>query len=288
MEGCGAQPCPGAVPGRVCAAGPGGGFVFFFPASFLFPLLYVTAQIFGLSAPVGDRLGCLEGLGPSSAPSGWCTERVGRGEGMLRLAMLATLVSTGQDGPGRCQMRQRGPPASLLGSFQGCIHLPRALLWWEAGSTPASFPTDFLPSQTSLHPPWPPLLRPALGRVLQEVALIPKQLKGLAQEGLYRPCTGAYLLCAFISGDVPTLAAWSPGLLSSTDIWGNDAQGCLFWVTEELFHVRDGLSGGAGSHWSHFADHWTCSHWHFDPMAPGDTLAALVQGCCQGFSGCVL
>lgn len=29
-------------------------------------------------------------------------------------------------------------------------------------------------------------------------------------------------------------------------------------------------------------------HWHFDPMALRDTLAAVVQGCCQDFSGCVL
>lgn len=141
-------------------------WVFFSLASFLFPLLYVTAQIFGLSAPVGGRLRCLEDLGPFSVPSGCCTERMGRGEGMLRLPVLTARVSTGQDWPERCQMRQQGPPASLLGSCQGCIHLPRALSWWEARSRPASFPTDFLPSQTSLHPPWPLLLRPALRRVL--------------------------------------------------------------------------------------------------------------------------
>lgn len=100
----------------------------------------------------------------------------------------------------------------------------------------------------------PPETCPAKGAVslgtprnpLQEVAVIPKQLKSLAPEGLYRPCTGAYLLCALISGDEPHLGAWSPGLLSSNDIWGNDAQGCLFWVTEEFFHVRRGLSAGLG------------------------------------------
>lgn len=140
--------------------------IFFSLASFPFSPLYVTAQIFSLSAPVGGRLSCLEDLGPFSAPSGCCTERMGRGEGMLRLPVLAALVSTGLDWPEKCQMRQRGPPASLLGSCQGCIHPPRALSWWEAGSRPASFPADFLSSQTSLHLPWPLLLRPALGRVL--------------------------------------------------------------------------------------------------------------------------
>lgn len=88
----------------------------FFFSSFLFPLLYVTAQIFSLSAPVGSRLGCWGNLEPFPAPSGCCTERMGRGEGMLTLLMLTALVSTGQDWPWRCQMRQRGPPASLLGS----------------------------------------------------------------------------------------------------------------------------------------------------------------------------
>lgn len=83
-------------------------------------------------------------------------------------------------------------------------------------------------------------------RTLQEVSVIPKRLKSLGQEGLYRPCTGAHLLCSVISGDEPYLGAWSPGLLSSTDIWGNDAQGSLFWVTEGLFYVRGGLSRGLG------------------------------------------
>lgn len=262
------------------------GALFFFPCLFPFsPSLRHCPNIRPLSSSGGPaRL--LGGLGALLCTLGVVHREGGQGRGD---AETGHARRTGEHWPGWAwEVSDEAAGTSLLGSSQGCIHLPRALLWWEAGSTPASFPTDFLPSQTSLHPPWPPLLKPALGRVLQEVALIPKQLKGLAQEELYRPCAGAYLLCAFISGDVPTLAAWSPGLLSSTDIWGNDAQGCLFWVTEELFHVRDGLSGGAGSHWSHFADHWTCSHWHFDPMAPGDTLAALVQGCCQGFSGCVL
>lgn len=96
----------------------------------------------------------------------------------------------------------------------------------------------------------PPETRPgkaawSLGipRTLQEVALIPKHLKGLTQEELSSPCTGAYLLCAFISGDELHLGAWT---FFSIDIWGNDAQGCLFRVTEELFHVRGGLSGGLG------------------------------------------
>lgn len=122
--GCGAQPCPGAVPGRICAAGPTGGFGFFsLPLSF-FPLLYVTAQIFGLSAPVGGRLSCLEDLGPFSAPSGCCTERMGREEGMLRLPMVSALGSTGQDWPGRCQMRQQGPPAPSLVAHRAASVFP--------------------------------------------------------------------------------------------------------------------------------------------------------------------
>lgn len=101
------------------------GVLGFFPCLFpFFPLLYVTAQIFGLSAPVGGRLGCLEDLGPFSAPSGCCTERMGREEGMLRLPMVSALGSTGQDWPGRCQMRQQGPPAPSLVAHRAASVFP--------------------------------------------------------------------------------------------------------------------------------------------------------------------
>lgn len=76
------------------------------------------------------------------------------------------------------------------------------------------------------------------------MAVIPKQLKVLAQEGFTDPALGLVSCALLVSGDK------SPGpqvsFLPLTSIWGNDAQGCLFWVTEELFRVCGGLSGGLG------------------------------------------
>lgn len=176
---CGGQPCPGAMPGRVCAVGPGGRSGAFSP-SFLFPLLYVTAQIFGLSQLQGGV--CVSALLLGGAGALLCTlrvllgaGRVGRGARMLRPPTLAALVSTGQGWPGRCQPRQWGPPASLLGGSRGRIQPLRAPWWWEAGfgldgdsgsgSLPCFPPIFSFPGPLCM-PPWPPLLGPALGRAL--------------------------------------------------------------------------------------------------------------------------
>ena len=135
--GCGGQPCPGAVPGCVCAAGPGGGSGYFFLLLSFFPF-FTSPPKYSASLSSGGRGGSARLLGGAGALL--CTHRVllgtgraGRGVGMLRLPALAALVSAGRGWPGRCQPRQRGPPASLLEGSQGRIQPPRALLWWESG-----------------------------------------------------------------------------------------------------------------------------------------------------------
>lgn len=205
-----------------------GVLVFFFsPPSFIFPLLYVTAQIFGLSQLRGGVSVWLLG----GAGALLCTlrvlqnaGRVGRGVGVLRPPTLAALVSTSWGWPERCQLRQWGPPASLLGGSQGRIQPPPpgTLRWWKAGSeldggscggSLSRFPLIF--SQTTLHAPWPPLLGPAPGRALGSWGP-PAPSKGWHQpqtsrklwlkRGSTDPALGLHLLpCVFTSGaDPPT------------------------------------------------------------------------------------
>lgn len=171
------QPCPSAMPGHVCAMGPGGGSGFF-PPAFLFPLLYVTAQIFGLSQLQGGGAGSAaqRTWGPSLHPLGAAGHRESRqGIGDAEIAhayctgghwpelaweLSAEVVGTTslppQGLPGLDPPRQ-GP--AVVGSR---IQAGQRLLWGIS----ASFPIDFFPSQTTLHPSCLPLLGPAPGRAL--------------------------------------------------------------------------------------------------------------------------
>lgn len=253
MGGCGGQPCPSAVPGHVCAACPGGGSGFFFlPLSFS-PFFTSPPKYSASLSSGGGGGGSAWLLGGAGALL--CTlwvllgaGRVSRGAGMLRLPMLAALVSAlawevsaeaarttslpprglpglgpappGPCGGGRHDPGWTGAPAGGL-----CLVSHRFSPFRDHFVSPMATLPGTCPGKGagSLRTP----------RTLQGVALTPSQPKGLAQEEALQTPRWCFI-CLLSPPDRTLFSVWSLGSPFSSGIWGGDAQECLFWVTEEL------------------------------------------------------
>jgi len=151
------------------------GFWVFFPPSFLFPLLYITAKIFGLSqlwGKGGVSSAAWRSWGPALHPPG----AAGHGEGGQGSgdAETARARCTGERWPGlawEVSAEAAGtaslPPRGLPGpdpAPQGAAVVGVRTRAGQGLSAP--FPIDFHPAWTTLHPSWSPLLGSAPGRVL--------------------------------------------------------------------------------------------------------------------------
>jgi len=238
---------PAPVPCRVVFAqrvleGVLGIFSSFFPFS---PSLHHRQNIRPLSAlgEGGGQLGCLEELGPCSAPTGCCWARGGRaGEwgcwDRPRSLHWWALAGAGLGGVSRGS-GDRQPPSSRApragssppGRCCGGSQDPG----WAGALCPVSHwfspCLDYFASFMVTSPGiCPGKGAGSLGTcsTLWGVAPTPNQTKGLAQKGVLQTFPWDFIcsLCAFTSRDDPP-GAWSPGPPFSSGVAGGGAQGCL-------------------------------------------------------------